>query len=668
MSLTRAWAQLVVKAVDVEGRTITGVATTPATDRVGDIVEPLGIKFKNPLPLLLFHDHTRPVGTVKFDRPTASGVTFTAQLVDPENVTSASLKERVAEAWDSLKAKLIRGVSIGFRPMPDGVELIRDKDGNYSGLKFTKTEVLELSLVTVPANAEATIQTIKSIDAPHLAAFGEAAASVVARSGVSGLPVVALKDARNAMKKTIVEQIAGYVATRQAKADRQAEIMDKSAESGLTLDEAETQEYDGLKAEVASIDAHLDRLKDLEETQKKSLAPVAGSTAAAAAASRGGAAMPVIQVKDNLLPGQEYVRMVICKAAAFVEAQKGNFVSAEAIAKHRYPDNQRIHAVLKAAVPAGTTTDAVFAGPLVYAQNLESEFVEFLRPQTIVGRIPGLRRVPFNIRYTGGTSGGNGYWVGQGKPKPLTSFAFEANTLGYTKLAAISVLTEETVRFASPSSEMLVRESLTAAIIERMDVDFVDPDKAAVANVSPASVTYGLSALSSAGPSADNVRTDIMNIVASFRESNLRGRIVLIMPESLAIGVSMMATSLGINEFPNMTADGGDIRGITVITSQYLSQFTGRGNIIVALNPGEIFLADDGQVSVDVSREASIEMSDAPTQNGAAGTGTSLVSLWQNNMIALRAERFVNWDKRRDNAVVLMDDVNWGSVGSPAVP
>jgi hypothetical protein len=47
---------------------------------MGDIVEPLGVKFKNPMPLLHQHDSEKPVGTVKFDKPTKDGITFTAQL------------------------------------------------------------------------------------------------------------------------------------------------------------------------------------------------------------------------------------------------------------------------------------------------------------------------------------------------------------------------------------------------------------------------------------------------------------------------------------------------------------------------------------------------------------------------------------------------------------
>jgi phage head maturation protease len=59
---------------------------------------------------------------------------------------------------------LVRGVSIGFRALEHAF-----LDGG--GIRFVKTEVLELSLVSVPANGEATIQTIKSIDADLRAAW-----------------------------------------------------------------------------------------------------------------------------------------------------------------------------------------------------------------------------------------------------------------------------------------------------------------------------------------------------------------------------------------------------------------------------------------------------------------------------------------------------------------
>ena len=46
--MNRAYSLLEVKQVDDDARIIVGTATTPSPDRVGDIVEPLGVKFKNP--------------------------------------------------------------------------------------------------------------------------------------------------------------------------------------------------------------------------------------------------------------------------------------------------------------------------------------------------------------------------------------------------------------------------------------------------------------------------------------------------------------------------------------------------------------------------------------------------------------------------------------------
>jgi hypothetical protein len=55
--MNRAYSILTVKSVDENKRVIRGVATTPETDRQGDIVESLGVVYKNPLPLLWMHQH-----------------------------------------------------------------------------------------------------------------------------------------------------------------------------------------------------------------------------------------------------------------------------------------------------------------------------------------------------------------------------------------------------------------------------------------------------------------------------------------------------------------------------------------------------------------------------------------------------------------------------------
>jgi hypothetical protein len=174
--------------------------------------------------------------------------------------------------------------------------------------------------------------------------------------------------------------------------------------------------------------------------------------------------------------------------------------------------------------------------------------------------------------------------------------------------------------------------------------------------------------LSSAGTSADNIRTDIQNLLEQFILNNMNAsNIVLIMPNTLALAASVLVNANGGREFPDLTMNGGSILGIPVITSQYAANQSGSGNLVIALDPTAIFLADDGQVTLNASTEASIEMSDAPTNaSGAVPVATSLVSMYQTNSIAIKAERFINWAKMRTTAVSFIDDVNWGSIGSPS--
>lgn len=163
----RAYSVLHVKAMDEDddARVIRGVATTPAPDRVGDIVEPEGVKFNNPMPLLWQHRSDMPVGTVKFNKPTKDGITFEARFAKAEK--SETLKARIDEAWESVKLGLVSAVSIGFRSLEHAVM----KDGGY---RFIRSEVYELSLVTIPAQAAAVITAIKNFDQSALASAGTA--------------------------------------------------------------------------------------------------------------------------------------------------------------------------------------------------------------------------------------------------------------------------------------------------------------------------------------------------------------------------------------------------------------------------------------------------------------------------------------------------------------
>lgn len=161
----RAYSVLSIKSIDEERRVFRGMATTPTPDRVGDVIEPKGVKFKNPLPLLWQHKQDMPIGQVSFEAPTAKGIPFEATI--PNVSEPGPLQDRVNTAWGEIKYGLVRATSIGF--MPGQAPPERNKHG---GLTFPEVEVFELSAVTIPANSEAVITQIKSIDAAYREAEG----------------------------------------------------------------------------------------------------------------------------------------------------------------------------------------------------------------------------------------------------------------------------------------------------------------------------------------------------------------------------------------------------------------------------------------------------------------------------------------------------------------
>lgn len=673
------YSVLQIKSFDSETRTIKGVATTPTPDRVGDIVEPLGVSFTNPLVLLHQHDHDSPVGTVVFDKPTAKGITFTATL--PVISQPGKLKDRVDLAWQEVVLGLIRAVSIGFRP-------IEHSWMDEGGIRFLKSEVYELSLVSVPAQAEAVITSVKSFDKPLSREVVQTIKSICNKEtgalATKSKPVVNIKNPSGVSDKskqkslgvdnmaTIAEKIKGYKDALDIKVKRMGDLLDEVSEEGLTFDEAQDEEFNTLDAEAKSLTSQIEKLEKFEKMNIEGAKPVEDKSKGV---STSALRMPVVAKAEKLEPGIEFARYAMCQLAA-----KGNPYMAFDLAKRHYGSNERVvkalemqsqgmrmDTLMKATVEAGTTLDSTWAAPLVDYQNFAGDFVEFLRPQTIIGQfgvggVPSLNRIPFNVRIAAQTSGGSAQWVGEGAPKPLTSFDFTATELRWAKVAAISVLTNELIRFGDPSAERLVRDSLAGAVIERIDLDFVDPAKAASSNISPASITNGLTPIPASGTgTADDIRADIRNLWAPFITANNAPRgAVYIMDSTTALALSMMQNPLGQSEFPGLTMNGGTFMGVPVVVSDYLPVSSG-GHIVVLANARDIWLADDGQVTIDASQEASLQMDSAPTNNSATGTATSLVSMFQTNSTAFRAERYINWARRRTTGVAYLSDVNWGA-------
>jgi len=345
--------------------------------------------------------------------------------------------------------------------------------------------------------------------------------------------------------------------------------------------------------------------------------------------------VPVIQVRANVEPGTGFVRV-----AQAIGVSRGNWMQAAEYAKRWDDTTPEVSLALKAAVAAGTTTDATWAGPLAPIRPLVNEFLAYLRPATIVGKITGLRQVPFNVSVPIQTAGGTYQWVGQGAPKPVGTLAFSTITLAITKCAGIIVITDELARNSSPAAEAVIRADMIAGIAQFLDATFVDSTKAPVSNVSPGGITNAITPITSAGTTPSNARTDFQALLNAMTTANISVEgAVLIMSQTNAAVLASALNPLGQPLYPSLGPTGGTAMGITVITSQ-----TAGANVIL-LQPSTILYADDGGVTIDASVEASVQM-DTVLDSPPVAT-TILTSLWQNNLVGLRAERYINWKRTR---------------------
>lgn len=150
------------QTAEAEPSKVSFVASTATPDRYGDIIDQKGWQLdaynKNPI-VLLNHDSSQlPIGRgqvqVKNDQLVID-VEF--DMDDP----------RAAEVARKTQKGFMNAVSVGFQPLQSALRAELSKDSPYygkSGQFFKSAELLEVSIVTIPANGEATMITQKEFN------------------------------------------------------------------------------------------------------------------------------------------------------------------------------------------------------------------------------------------------------------------------------------------------------------------------------------------------------------------------------------------------------------------------------------------------------------------------------------------------------------------------
>ena len=133
------------------------VASTPAVDRDADRVMPLGMRLDhykaNPV-LMYGHQYGEPwslIGRAAEIEVDEDGIRILPELREPANESDPM--HIIRALWEQ---GLLKAASIGFNPL-------RYADNQFGGKDIAESELLEISLVPIPANQTALRLAVKGI-------------------------------------------------------------------------------------------------------------------------------------------------------------------------------------------------------------------------------------------------------------------------------------------------------------------------------------------------------------------------------------------------------------------------------------------------------------------------------------------------------------------------
>lgn len=340
---------------------------------------------------------------------------------------------------------------------------------------------------------------------------------------------------------------------------------------------------------------------------------------------------------SSLPKGLTVARLAIAQARA-------NSVGANAVnfATNRWGEHAEVTRILRAAVPAGSVGGEAFGDPA--ARDAMLEFFGLVTPKTIPGNLP-LRATPFRTKTLRPTAPLPTQWVGEAAGKPIGALQFaKQDGLEPRKVVSLSVATKELLESDDQRAEVLIRNEMARSIASAVNAAFIDPANAGEADIKPAAVTYGLSAIGGGSPT-NTPDEDFEELIASFTGDLERA--YLLMPPLIGAKLSSAAR-------PNIGArSGGEWAGIPVVTSTDVP--TG---VIALVDPDGIAIAE-GTGEVRTSTQASIEMVDAASINSGTPVAAQLVSMWQANCVAIMTERVVNWQIVRPGSVAIITNANY---------
>lgn len=397
------------------------------------------------------------------------------------------------------------------------------------------------------------------------------------------------------------------------------------------LNETEQAEYDAKKGEIKSLDAQIARLEEVDKLKGEKSAPIGELPASG---------VQVTEVKRD--KGHAFSRIVRSLAAT-----KGDPWRAAEHCEKRLLDPE-----VAKALAASTGS----AGGFVVPDNYSAELIEFLRPASVVRKMQA-RTLPMpngNMtlpKITGGSSAG---YIAENTNITATQPTFGQLKLSAKKLAALTPISNDLMRFASPAADEFVRNDLIAAIAQAEDSNFI---RGAMSGANPRGLRYWAPSDAVIAVNATvnlaNVAADLSKLMLSLLNNNTR----MIAPGWLMaprskVYLGDLRTTNGEKVYPEVEASNmlrGYPIGVTTNIPINLAVTDTSESEIYFVDFADVVIGEVPTMTIDVSSEA------------AYHDGSNVVAAFSLDQTVIRVIMENDLVVRHGYSVAVLKDVDWGA-------
>jgi len=314
---------------------------------------------------------------------------------------------------------------------------------------------------------------------------------------------------------------------------------------------------------------------------------------------------------------------------------------------------ERISAAQTKALAAGDAT----AGGFMVPTEFSNEVIELLRSQSVVRRL-GARTVQMptgTLKYPKIATGANATYIGENVNVGKSEETFGQLTLTFKKLAVLTPISNDLLRYSSPSADAIVRDDLVSAMATKEDTSFLrgtgtDATPKGLLNWAVADQKIA----SNLTVNLANITNDLGQLVVKLKQADIPmispGWVMAPRTEQK---LATIQTTTGAFAFRDEIVRGtlwGWPVGVTTNVPITLDT-TGAGND----NESEIYLVDFAQVLIGESQGLLVDSS----QEAAYHDGSNVQAAFSLDQTVVRAIAEHDLGMRHDKAIAMLTGVTW---------